>query len=324
MQIEKPFDPKFLGLSRREFIRISAGIIPLAASCRFEMPDLSKLPKLKLESTRTLGNTGVKVTAIGLGGQGQLQNGDEKNALAIIRHALDLGINYFDTAPAYGPSQDYLGKGLKDKRKDIFLAAKTSRDDRDGALRQLDNSLKRLQTDHVDLWQIHNMHDDNEVNEVLGKNGAIRALEEAKKDKRVKFLGITGHTKPGPLLHAIKEFPFDTLLLSINAADRHYESFLDKLVPIAIEKKIAIIAMKVMGCGAFMKQASLKVSEAIGYVLSQPVSLALVGVDSPEQLHENARVAVNFKPFSKERLKEIEEKTKAHHKNINWFKHRYY
>jgi len=259
--------------------------------------------------TRPLGKTGHAVTLLSLGGEGILRTtGRMREAVPVIRRALELGINYFDTAPAYQQSQDYLGEGLQGSRHEIFLASKTHDRTRDGALRLLDDSLRRLRTDHLDLWQLHDLRDMEELDRIFSKDGAIRAMEEAKAEGKIRFMGITGHTAPDVLLEAIRRHPFDTVLVSINAADRARLSFIEEFLPAAATAGMGVIAMKVMARGLLLDDpVRLAPEEAIGYALSQPgVSTALIGCSTPAEVEQNVTAAARFQPLSSRQLAELE------------------
>src|SRR5260221_10528135 len=166
---------------------------------------------------RPLGRTGVPITLFGLGGEGILRTHGESSAAArVIHRALDQGVNYCDTAPAYAGSMDYYGAALGERRKEIFLASKTHSRTRDGSLKLLDESLKRLRTDHLDLWQLHDLRTNEDLNVIFGKGGALEALVQARSEGRVRFFGITGHHDPRILLDAMQRFQFDTVLVALN------------------------------------------------------------------------------------------------------------
>src|SRR3954452_19345833 len=176
---------------------------------------------------RRLGKTGREVTLFGLGGEGVLRTvGREREAVAVINRALDQGVSYCDTAPAYAGSLDYYGAALGERRRQIFLASKTHDRTRDGSLRLLDESLKRLRTDHLDLWQLHDLRTMLDVERIFAPGGAIEALVQARAEGRVRSLGITGHHDPAILLEAMRRFDFDTVLVALNAADVHRLPFL--------------------------------------------------------------------------------------------------
>ena len=259
---------------------------------------------------RPLGKTGVPVTIIGLGGEGVLRTwGREREAGRVIERALDLGITYYDTAPAYSGSQDYYGALLGERRQEIFLASKTHDRSRDGSLRLLDESLKRLRTDHLDLWQLHDLRDAEDLRQIFApKHGALAALQQAKAEGRVRFLGITGHTDPAVLVETLRRFAFDTVLVALNAADKARLSFIEEVLPVAQRQQVGVIGMKVVARGALLRPAGpLTAPEAIQYVLSLPgVSTVILGCRTPQEVNDNVRIAQAFRPLSAEQLAALE------------------
>src|SRR5271168_1639618 len=196
--------------------------------------------------TRNLGKTGYKVGIFSLGGQSAIEKANnEANAVPIIERALDLGVNYIDTSSIYGGpdrwSEQYVGKVMKHRRNDTFLATKTKERTRDGSMRMIEKSLNLLQTDHVDLWQLHDIGEPKDVDAVFAKGGAMEALIEMKEQKVVRYLGVTGHYRPEALIDSINRYPFDAILMAMNAADSHIHSFTDELLPLAVEKQMGII-----------------------------------------------------------------------------------
>ncbi len=271
--------------------------------------------------TRILGKTGRNVTVFGLGGEGVLRTtGYYKEAQAVIEKALEAGITYFDTAPAYQQSRDYLGEYLwkKVEREQIFLASKTHDRTYEGTMLLLDDSLRRLKTSYIDLLQLHDLRTAQDIEEIFSDDGAIHALEEARKQGKIKFLGITGHHDPQILISAIKKYDFDTVLLCANAGDNHYLPFISTVIPEARKRGMGVIAMKVAGQGHVLSSVTMK--EALHYTLSQDVDLAIVGCKTPKEVEENAKFAEEFRPLSREKLAEIENKTKADFENTNFFK----
>ncbi|MBI2248193.1 MAG: aldo/keto reductase [Armatimonadetes bacterium] len=259
---------------------------------------------------RPLGKTGMSVTIVGLGGEGVLRTwGREREAGRVIERALDLGITYYDTAPAYSGSQDYYGAVLGERREGIFLASKTHDRSRDGSLRLLDESLKRLRTDHLDLWQLHDLRDAEDLQHIFApKTGALAALQQAQADGRVRFLGITGHTDPAVLVEALRRFAFDTVLVALNAADKARLSFIEEVLPVAQRQQMGVIGMKVVARGALLRPVGpLTAPEAIQYVLSLPgVSTAILGCRTPQEVDDNVRIATAFQPLSAEQLAALE------------------
>jgi aryl-alcohol dehydrogenase-like predicted oxidoreductase len=201
----------------------------------------------KVLPVRNLGQTGYKVGIFSLGGQAAIEQADNQAvAVPIIERALDLGVNYIDTSSIYGGpkrwSERYVGEVMRRRRAEAFLASKTKERTRDGSLRMLEESLKLLQTDHLDLWQLHDIGVAEDVDAVFAKGGAMEALRQAHEQKMVRHLGVTGHYRPDALAECIRRYPFDTILMALNAADPHHFSFMDSLLPLAVEKRMGIIA----------------------------------------------------------------------------------
>jgi aryl-alcohol dehydrogenase-like predicted oxidoreductase len=262
---------------------------------------------------RPLGRTGRDVTQFALGGEGVLRtHGRKAEAVAVIHRALDQGVNYCDTAPAYAGSLDYYGAALGERRRDIFLASKTHDRTRDGSLRLLDESLKRARTDHLDLWQLHDLRTTADLKMIFGRGGALEALVQARDEGRVRHLGLTGHHDPAILLEAMSRFDFDTVLVALNGADDHRLSFARTVLPEAARRGMGVIGMKVYAAGALLRggPGSLTPAQAMGYVLSLPgVSTVVIGCSSPAEVDENARIAREFRPLDETALRAVEERT---------------
>jgi aryl-alcohol dehydrogenase-like predicted oxidoreductase len=271
---------------------------------------------------RALGRTGVEVTLFGLGGEGVLRtHGRTAEAVRVIEKALDQGVNYCDTAPAYASSMDYYGAALGGRRSDVFLACKTHDRSRDGSLRLLDDALKRLRTDHLDLWQLHDLRTADDLQRIFGRGGAMEALLQAREQGRVRFLGLTGHHDPAILVEAMRRFAFDTVLVALNAADVHRSSFLQTVVPEARRQAMGVIAMKVCSQGRLLGRGGLSMTEALGYVLSQAgVTLAIVGCQTPAEVADNARIVRAFAPLDERQLRGLEERTRANAGFFDYFK----
>jgi aryl-alcohol dehydrogenase-like predicted oxidoreductase len=273
--------------------------------------------------TRPLGRTGHLVTLFGLGGQALLEDEHKSarpRAVALIHRALDLGVNYCDTAPLYGPSQDYFGEVIKTRRRETFLASKTDDRTRDGSLRLLEASLRRLNTDHLDLWQLHHMGSMEDLESVFQKGGAIEALARARDQKMVRFLGITGHYDPATLQEGLRRFEFDCILLALNAADRHHLPFQDDLLRAAVERRMGIIGMKVPARGRLLKRAGLSMKECVDYAWSLPVSTVIIGCDSIAQLEQNVALAREFEPLEPAHMAAIEARTRKQALQCSWYK----
>jgi hypothetical protein len=293
--------------------------------------------------TRNLGRTGLRVGLFSLGGQAALEKPEnEKAALAIIERALDLGVNYLDTSARYGGearwSEQYFGQVMKRRRREAFLATKTHDRTADGSLRLLETSLRLLQTDHVDLWQLHAMSSMEDVDRVCAKGGALEAFQKARDQKLVRFLGLSGHTDPEVLAEAIRRFPFDCVLMALNAADTWHLPFKKTLLPLAVEREMGIIGMKVPARGRLLegvppppaekqrgtakhdRPGTLTMKEAMRYTLSHPVSTVIIGVDNVAQLEENVRIAGDFLPLNASQMEALEQKVKPVYGQAQWYK----
>jgi uncharacterized protein len=278
---------------------------------------------------RPLGRTGHQVGLFSLGGQAALEAPDnEDNAVAIIERALDLGVNYLDTSPRYGRpdrwSERYVGQVMKGRRNGIYLASKTHERTRDASLRLLDESLAILNTDHLDAWQLHFVTTMDDVEQIFARRGAIEAMVQAREQGLVRHLGVTGHSNPDVLLECLRRFPFDQILLALNAADPHHLSFQERLVPLAAERGIGIIGMKVTARGRILNSCApaaqdptwttagtLTMREALHYVLSLPVSTVVIGCDTPAQVEENVRLTRAFEPLDASQMRALAQRTQA-------------
>jgi aryl-alcohol dehydrogenase-like predicted oxidoreductase len=323
---------------RRSFLKaggaIAAGLITNGVA--FAQPASPAFPPLPANSntlsampTRNLGKTGYKVGIFSLGGQAALEKPNNFDAaVPIIERALDLGVNYIDTSSIYGGpqrwSEQYVGRVMKTRRQDAFLATKTKERTREGSLRMIEKSLALLNTDHIDLWQLHDIGLPEDVDAVFAKGGAMEALLEMQQQKVVRFLGVTGHYRPEALIDAVNRHSFDTILMSLNAADSHIHSFIDQLLPLVVEKQMGIIGMKVPARGRLLstwtpppleqqqhswegsaiatRPGVMNMREAMNFVLSHPVSTVIVGCDNVAQLEENVQIAREFTPLSQSQM----------------------
>jgi aryl-alcohol dehydrogenase-like predicted oxidoreductase len=335
------------GPSRREFMKAGGAATAAALLAQTALPATARaLPGLPSNPatasampTRNLGRTGYRVAIFSLGGQAALERGrNEAVAVPIVERALDLGVNYIDTSSIYGGperwSERYIGELMKRRRAQAFLASKTRERTRDDSWRMLEQSLKLLNTDHLDLWQLHDIGTLRDIDEVFAKGGAMEALVEAREQKMVRFLGLTGHHRPESLMEGIRRFPFDAVLMAVNAADAHHWSFMEKLLPLALEKQMGIVAMKVTSRSRILSSwtpppleqqkrmwesaggaviangpGAIDMREAMSYTLSLPVSTAIVGCDSLAQLEENVRLARELTPLSRGQMAALEART---------------
>jgi aryl-alcohol dehydrogenase-like predicted oxidoreductase len=241
---------------------------------------------------RTLGRTGAQVLPVSLGGEGILRTtGRARAAVPVIIEALRLGVRYCDTAPAYQQSQDYYGEAfreLPDARQQVFLASKTHERTRSRALRLLDDSLRRLRTDHLDLWQMHDLRDFDELDVLFGRDGALEAAQAARADGRIRFIGLTGHHDPDVLLEAMRRFPFDNVLVSINPADPRYRPFIPTVVAEARRQGMGVVGMKALAAGLLLESAPA--ADLIRYCASI-ADTVIVGCSTIEEVRANLGVA---------------------------------
>lgn len=247
-------------------------------------------------SKRRLGATGIDVTILGLGGEGILRSyGYEREAYSLINKAIDLGINYFESARAYSGSEEYYGKAMGARRKDIFLASKSHARDKEGAVSHLKEALNNMKTDYLDLWQIHDVRTKEEMDEIFSPDGAYMAFLEAKGKGLVRFIGITGHHDPLIIKGCIEKYDFDTVLMPVNAAEPKYKNFIDEIIPVANKKGIGIIGMKVYLRGIVSQLSFVTSLEPFfRFALSQPITNVVIGCDNIQQLEENVRFAESF------------------------------
>jgi uncharacterized protein len=328
---------------RRDFLKaggaVAAGLLTPAAmfadATRTVLPALPSNPKTQASMpTRNLGKTGYKVGIFSLGGQAAIERPNNFDiAVPIIERALDLGVNYIDTSSIYGGperwSEQYVGRVMKTRRQEAFLATKTKERTRDASLRMIEKSLQLLNTDHVDLWQLHDIGLPEDVNAIFAKGGAMEALIEMQQQKVVRFLGVTGHYRPDALIDAVNRHPFDTILMALNAADTHIHSFTDQLLPLVVEKQMGIIGMKVPSRGRLLagwtppsleaqqhswegsaiatRPGVMSMPEAMHFTLSLPVSTVIIGCDNLAQLEQNVQIARDFTPLSQNQMAALNE-----------------
>jgi aryl-alcohol dehydrogenase-like predicted oxidoreductase len=248
---------------------------------------------------RKLGKTGEMVSIFGLGGQALLEQPDKADeAIALISRAIDLGVTYCDTARAYGPSEAYYGAVMKYRRREVFLTSKIYERPRDEAWLSIETSLRNLQTDYLDLIQIHSLRYPEELDLILRPYGALEACIEAREQGLVRYIGVTGHFDPQVINQAIRRFDFDTVLMPLNVADPAYLSFQRETLPLALERDLGIIAMKVPIRGRLLSEYLFQsIDPLLRYALSCPISTAIIGCGSMADLEKNVTVARNFRPL---------------------------
>jgi predicted aldo/keto reductase-like oxidoreductase len=291
--------------NRREFLQAS-----LAAGAALGLGAAAEGAGDKGLPTRPLGKTGVNVSMLCLGGWHIGSVKDQDEAAKIMHAALDEGLTFFDNAWDYhdGGSEEVMGKALAapGKREKCFVMTKNCNRDGKGTRQHLEDSLRRLKTDHLDLWQFHEINYDNDPDWVLEKGGLAEALK-AQKEGKVRFLGFTGHKDPRIHLKMLDRHPWDTVQMPINVCDYHYRSFARQVVPEANKRGIGVIGMKSLGGGADHKgrlvaEKVCTVEEALTYSLSQPIASLVVGIDSMDVLKQDLAIARKFKPLVGEDL----------------------
>jgi len=299
-------------MSRREFLKksvfaaASAGtLIPAVAA----QPNAS--PRQTNLETRVLGRTGEEVTIFGLGGQGILEiPGHYAEAEALINRAVDLGVTYFDSARIYGPSEEYYGLVLPHRRQSMFITSKVDEREYENAKRSIETTLSNMRVDGVDLLQVHRVRDLDDVDRITGRDGSLKAMIEAREQGMCKYLGITGHYDPASLVEMIRRFEFDTVLCPLNAADAHYLPFEAQLLPLALHKRMGVIAMKIPALNRLFSPQITSIAPLLRYSLSLPVTTAVIGCMTLSQLEENVAVARDFVPMTAEEKAELLELTK--------------
>jgi len=263
--------------------------------------------------TTTFGKTGIQVSVIAQGGARMDLHPDIPAAAAHVRRMYELGVTYFDCARAYwdGRSEEAYGIGLEGVRKHVFLSTKTQKRTAKEAGQDLETSLRLLKTDYVDLWQVHAVQDQHDIDIILGPGGAMEAFEAARKAGKCRFVGFTGHYDPethAALLRAYHKW--DTVMMPLHAADHAYLSFEDLALPVATEGGVGVQAIKVFGKACLLR--SLSPTECLQYVLSLPgVHVAICGAGTEGQMHDNIRTVRNFRKMAPEEMADVRQRAIA-------------
>lgn len=266
---------------------------------------------------RPMGRTGLEVSYMGIGGYhlGTIQ--EQSTIDRLVNEAIDAGINFFDNAWEYhdGRSEEVAGQALKGKRDKVILMSKVCTHGRDQnvAMRQLEESLRRLQTDHLDVWQIHEVIYWNDPDLIFAPNGAVEALAKAKQQGKVRFVGFTGHKDPRIHLKMLShDFPFDTVQMLLNCFDGTFRSFENNVLPELNRRGIAAFGMKSFGgSGEMLRHGNVTPEEALGYAMSLPVAVTISGVDTLEILHQNLQIARGFQPLSASVMQSLRERCRT-------------
>jgi len=301
-------------LDRRAFLKAATGTSLLAA-LGGAVSDWAKAAESAGEiPMRTLGRTGLRVSIIGLGGFHVGLPEREEDSIALVHRALDLGVNFFDNADSYqeGNAEERMGKALEGRRQKTVLMTKVESRDAKGSREALEKSLRRLRTDYLDIWQFHAVGKMEDLNKILAPDGALETAEQAKKEGKIRFIGITSHTKPEVLLAAIKRYPFDVAQMPINVVDPHFMSFRKTVVDEAVQRNVGVIGMKPLGRGNIVSLQVATASEAFAWVWSQPVSVAVSGCEWKDAVDYNVYLAKAFKPMPESEQAALLERTKRH------------
>lgn len=267
---------------------------------------------------KNFGKTGVRISALGLGGHHLGAAQDEQTAISIVHRAIEGGVTVFDCCWEYnrGKSEDWLGKGLKGSRDKVFLTTKVCTHGRDAslAMEMLEQSLRRLQTDHLDLWQIHGVTYPNDPDLFIRPNGAAEALTRAVKDGKVRFTGFSGHKDPDIHLAMLNTgFPFDAVQMPLNPFDANFQSFEQKVLPVLNERGIAPFGMKpISGHGEPIQQGIFTPDELLRYSMSLPVATTITGVSELPILEQNLRIAQGFTPLDESEMKALRLRAKPY------------
>lgn len=299
--------------TRRDFLKQAAAGATLAALAENVLAQTRSSSATGMP-TRVLGRTGERVSILCLGGWHLGSIKDDAAAVRLVQTSIDEGMTFLDNCWDYhdGRSEELMGRGLEGRRDKAFLMTKNCERDYAGSMRCLEDSLRRLRTDRIDLWQFHEMVYDNDPDWVFEKGG-IKAAREAQKAGKVRFIGFTGHKDPRIHLKMLgKPHDWDAAQMPINALDAHYRSFQKEVVPACLKKNVGVIGMKGFGGGdGIARGAGLTPAEAYRYSLSQPVASQVVGMTSLEQLKENVALARDFKPLSDAERTALVERVRA-------------
>jgi uncharacterized protein len=292
---------------RRKFIKSAAAVstAPFVSvgSIAQQRSNVSQRDLSGVVPRKPLGRTGLQVSAMGLGGYHLGSAETDQEANEIVAKAIDHGVNFFDNAWEYhdGLSEERLGKALKGKRDQAIVMTKVCTHGREKkiAMRMLEESLRRLQTDHLDVWQIHEVVYENDPELIFAQNGAAEALLAAKQQGKVRFIGFTGHKDPEIHLKMLShDFPFDTIQMPLNCCDATFRSFETQVLPEANRRGMAALGMKSLGgSGELVKFGTITAEQGLRYAMSLPVATTISGIDSMQVLDQNLRVAANFQPL---------------------------
>jgi len=289
-------------MDRRRFLQTTAATTLITSLAK----KLSHAAETASIPTRTLGRSGEKVSIVGLGGYHLGMQSDEQESIRIIRTGLDSGINFLDNCWDYngGQSEIRMGKALRDGyRQKAFLMTKIDGQTKQAASQQLEESLRRLQTDHIDLLQFHEVIRETDPDRIFGKGGGMEAALEARKQGKIRYIGFTGHKNPDIHLKMLNtafahDFTFDAVQMPLNVMDAHFESFEKKVLPVLVQHQIGVLGMKPMGDKLILKSKTATPIECLHYAMNLPTSVVITGSDSIDILQQALEAARTFKPMS--------------------------
>jgi len=302
-------------MDRRDFLKKAAAATVVTSLT----PQLSSATDNPVPH-RTLGRSGEKVSIVGLGGHHIGRPAvDEQESIRIIRTALDNGVNFLDNCWDYndGVSEERMGKALRDGyRQKAFLMTKIDGQTKKAATQQLDESLRRLQTDHIDLLQFHEVIRDTDPARIFGEGGGMNAVFEARKQGKVRYIGFTGHKSPDIHYKMLEtgfahNFTFDAVQMPLNVMDAHFDSFEKKVLPVLVKHGIGVLGMKPMGDAIILRSKTATAVECLHYAMNLPTSVVITGCESMQVLQQALDAARKFKPLKKEQLASLLDKTSA-------------
>lgn len=302
------------GVTRRQFLETAVGTAvagTVTSSSAWAAEEHKGVPY------RTLGHTGERVSCIGLGGFHIGEQSDEQDSIRIIRTALDEGINFLDNCWDYndGASEVRMGKALRDGyRKKAFLMTKIDSRTRKGAEQQIDESLRRLQTDVIDLLQFHEVIRENDPEKIFAEGGGMEAALEARKKGKIRYIGFTGHKSPDIHVKMLEtgfshNFTPDSVQMPLNVMDAHFDSFEKKVLPVLVKHNIGVLGMKPIGSGQILKSHTASAVECLQYALSLPTSVVITGCDSLAVLQQALETARDFRPLTEKQVAALLAKT---------------
>jgi uncharacterized protein len=299
-------------MDRRRFLQTAAATT-LVTALQKKLAQAATAPM----PTRTLGRSGEKVSLVGLGGYHLGMQSDEQESIRIIRTGLDSGANFLDNCWDYngGESEVRMGKALRDGyRQKAFLMTKIDGQTRKAAAQQLDESLRRLQTDHIDLLQFHEVIRDGDPTRIFAEGGGMEVVTEARKQGKVRYIGFTGHKSPDIHLKMLEVafahgFTFDAVQMPLNVMDAHFDSFEKKVLPILVKHEIGVLGMKPMGDGQILRSKTATPVECLHYAMNLPTSVVITGCDSLQILQQALDAAQSFKPMGPGEVSQLLAKT---------------